>query len=172
MSRNNVYGIACKTCRRRGRKCDRTLPTCKSCHLRNVSCEGYTLRWVNASGQGTLGGQISMDPNHEDAGWQLPHLALEKYSPRKPNRTGSREMSDSSLSDCQRVTASIQAPLNPYQVATRLKSPTAHDIQSRAISTLQRISSSIPMNIGLTRDDLGGFVNYCMPSNRPEGYGP
>jgi hypothetical protein len=49
MTPKSQFGIACKTCRRRGRKCDRTLPKCMSCHQRGVECEGYTLRWINQS---------------------------------------------------------------------------------------------------------------------------
>lgn len=47
-------GIACKTCRRRGRKCDRTLPKCKSCQGRDVECEGYPLRWVGLAARGRI----------------------------------------------------------------------------------------------------------------------
>ncbi|KFY34747.1 hypothetical protein V494_06501 [Pseudogymnoascus sp. VKM F-4513 (FW-928)] len=49
MSQNNIFGVACKTCRRRGRKCDRSLPKCNSCSLRGVECEGYVLRWVDGA---------------------------------------------------------------------------------------------------------------------------
>lgn len=49
MSRENLFGIACKICRRHGRKCDRRLPMCVNCSLRGAECEGYVLRWVNAA---------------------------------------------------------------------------------------------------------------------------
>ncbi|KUJ17254.1 uncharacterized protein LY89DRAFT_696763 [Mollisia scopiformis] len=61
MSRADVFGTACKTCRRRGRKCDRSLPTCTSCSQRGVECEGYVLRWVGVAARGYLASQTSPD---------------------------------------------------------------------------------------------------------------
>jgi hypothetical protein len=59
-------GIACKTCRRRGRKCDRTLPKCMSCHSRGVECEGYPLRWVGLAARGRMAARtyqsVTADP--------------------------------------------------------------------------------------------------------------
>lgn len=59
-------GISCKTCRRRGRKCDRTLPRCMSCHGRDVECEGYPLRWIGLTAKGkrvvrTYNGPVSRE---------------------------------------------------------------------------------------------------------------
>lgn len=54
MNIGSQSGIACKTCRRRGRKCDRTLPKCESCHGRGVECEGYPLRWVGLAARGRM----------------------------------------------------------------------------------------------------------------------
>lgn len=41
------HGVACITCRRRGRKCDKTHPACNACISRGRLCEGYLLRWLN-----------------------------------------------------------------------------------------------------------------------------
>ena len=49
MSRGSLYGVACKTCRRRGRKCDRRLPKCANCGLRGAECEGYPVRWIDGA---------------------------------------------------------------------------------------------------------------------------
>lgn len=57
MTSKPQFGIACKTCRRRGRKCDRTLPMCMSCHRRGVECEGYALRWVGLAARGSMAGR-------------------------------------------------------------------------------------------------------------------
>lgn len=57
MSPDRQSGIACKTCRRRGRKCDRALPKCISCHRRGVECEGYPLRWVGLAARGHKAGR-------------------------------------------------------------------------------------------------------------------
>lgn len=51
------HGTACRTCRRRGRKCDRSLPTCQSCRDRGVLCEGYVLRWAGVAARGRFAGK-------------------------------------------------------------------------------------------------------------------
>lgn len=57
MSQKALHGTACKGCRRRGRKCDRTLPTCLSCERRGVVCEGYVTRWPGVAARGKLAGR-------------------------------------------------------------------------------------------------------------------
>lgn len=57
MYQKAAFPTACKTCRRRGRKCDRTLPTCMSCTERGVLCEGYVMRWVGVAARGKLAGE-------------------------------------------------------------------------------------------------------------------
>ena len=51
------HGAACKTCRRRGKKCTRELPTCKSCEDRGTVCEGYALKWAGLASRGFLVGK-------------------------------------------------------------------------------------------------------------------
>ena len=55
-STDRYHGAACKTCRRRGKKCTRELPTCKSCRDREVECEGYALKWAGLASRGFLAG--------------------------------------------------------------------------------------------------------------------
>lgn len=57
MSQPTLHGTACKGCRRRGRKCDRTLPKCMSCKKRGVECEGYVTRWPGVAARGKLAGK-------------------------------------------------------------------------------------------------------------------
>lgn len=52
-----LFPTACKTCRRRGRRCDRTLPTCLSCRCKGIVCEGYVTRWVGVAARGPLAGK-------------------------------------------------------------------------------------------------------------------
>lgn len=56
-STTQYHGAACKTCRRRGKKCTRELPTCESCKERGVECEGYALKWAGLASRGFLAGQ-------------------------------------------------------------------------------------------------------------------
>lgn len=53
-------GTACKTCRRRGRKCTRELPKCQSCLNKGIECEGYTLRWAGLASRGRLAGKTTL----------------------------------------------------------------------------------------------------------------
>ena len=57
MADGNKHGTACRTCRRRGRRCDKTLPACKACDQRRVQCEGYVTRWPGVAARGKLAGK-------------------------------------------------------------------------------------------------------------------
>lgn len=67
MTSTSQSGIACKTCRRRGRKCDRSLPKCMSCHRRGVECEGYALRWVGLAARGSMAGRTYQPATYDTA---------------------------------------------------------------------------------------------------------
>ncbi|KIW68114.1 hypothetical protein PV04_04081 [Phialophora macrospora] len=67
-SRPHVHPTACRTCRRRGRKCDKTLPTCQSCKDRSVVCEGYVTRWAGVAARGRLRGKSIPVLLDEDTG--------------------------------------------------------------------------------------------------------
>lgn len=51
------FGRACKTCRRRGRGCDRRLPTCNTCETNGLVCEGYLLQWPGLASRGKFVGK-------------------------------------------------------------------------------------------------------------------
>ncbi|KAH8801468.1 fungal-specific transcription factor domain-containing protein [Xylogone sp. PMI_703] len=51
------HGTACRTCRRRGRRCDKTLPSCQSCKNRGSLCEGYVTRWPGVAARGRFAGK-------------------------------------------------------------------------------------------------------------------
>ncbi|KAG5665463.1 hypothetical protein KAF25_009588 [Fusarium avenaceum] len=57
MSHASLHATACIGCRRRGRKCDRTLPSCLSCENRGVNCEGYVTKWPGVAARGKLAGK-------------------------------------------------------------------------------------------------------------------
>lgn len=62
---NKFHGSACKTCRRRGRKCTRELPHCKSCLDKGIECEGYALKWAGIASRGKLAGKTSLAPTEK-----------------------------------------------------------------------------------------------------------
>lgn len=69
-------GTACKTCRRRGRKCTKELPKCQSCLSKGITCEGYTLRWAGLASRGRLAGKTTLDETSSS-----PTSSLEQPSP-------------------------------------------------------------------------------------------
>src|SRR5688500_18995250 len=54
---SSLHANACIVCRRRGRKCDRTLPTCLACEKRGTPCEGYVTKWPGVAARGKLAGK-------------------------------------------------------------------------------------------------------------------
>lgn len=93
------HGAACKTCRRRGRKCSRELPTCRTCADKSIECEGYPLKWAGLASRGFLAG-------HDGVG----EVNFKRSSPsRKADETGAtleRNVASSSSS------ISPQTPIN------------------------------------------------------------
>ncbi|CEJ59487.1 hypothetical protein PMG11_08111 [Penicillium brasilianum] len=57
MANERFFGRACKTCRRRGRGCDRRMPTCNTCEASGQTCEGYQLQWPGLASRGQLVGK-------------------------------------------------------------------------------------------------------------------
>lgn len=65
------FGRACKTCRRRGRGCDRRLPTCSTCESNGLVCEGYLLQWPGLASRGKFVGKsipVSTSKGPEERG--------------------------------------------------------------------------------------------------------
>lgn len=152
MSGRNLFGIACRTCRRRGRKCDRVLPTCMSCRLRGVECEGYAFRWitVNDAARGTA----SAAPIQEIG----MHPALEVRNPSR--RHGARHPRRPA-----RVSEEAELPeLN--QNVTEFSTLHPEKMESGVIPAKRQRDWGIPMTKGIAHDELGGFVEYCMEPER------
>lgn len=156
MSRSNLFGIACKTCRRRGRKCDRNLPTCRSCSIRGVECEGYVLRWVDAAAQGTLAGKTHTAPDHETN----LHLSLDLSTPTKAKLTKSGWLMNSQHPYHQAQIALTAKPLRIHKDSVNSEGSSVHDTNYRAISILRQQNRSILKFVGTVSDDLGGFIKY------------
>lgn len=57
MTNERYFGRACKTCRRRGRGCDRRMPSCNTCETSGQTCEGYQLQWPGLASRGQLVGK-------------------------------------------------------------------------------------------------------------------
>jgi hypothetical protein len=164
MSRNNLFGVACRTCRRRGRKCDRSLPTCMRCRRRGVECEGYVLRWVtvDAAARGTLAGQTYTAPDLETD----LHLAPELRTPSKANTTKAHGVENSPHPHQHSKVASKAELPEIHEHVTECSSFSPQNIESRAISAQRQENLSIPIAVGIVRDNLGGFIEYCIKTHR------
>lgn len=57
MVNEQYFGRACKTCRRRGRGCDRRMPACNTCETSGQTCEGYLLQWPGLASRGQFVGK-------------------------------------------------------------------------------------------------------------------
>ncbi|KAJ6037172.1 hypothetical protein N7540_001451 [Penicillium herquei] len=57
MVNEQYFGRACKTCRRRGRGCDRRMPSCNTCEASGQKCEGYLLQWPGLASRGQFVGK-------------------------------------------------------------------------------------------------------------------
>lgn len=156
MSDPGVWGTACKTCRRLGRKCDRTLPTCQRCKLRGVTCEGYVLRWVGNVARGPVA------------------AATEEITPySRPKRRPSRPSIDKN--ELQHITS----PENSTTVVplSQLSSRLVQEVQD--VSTVSPVTSMLPqenraiavnsalcqpnpmMELAPPNDNLGGLIGNC-----------
>lgn len=76
-------GIACKTCRRRGRKCTRELPACQSCLDKGLECEGYPLKWAGLASRGYLAGKQNRNIDTRNSN---RHTRASHSSEQRPKR--------------------------------------------------------------------------------------
>ena len=151
------HGAACISCRRQGRKCDRTIPSCRACLDRGSLCEGYLLRWSTATS----------NPLSRKPGWTrlahtrksrrkslsgLPFVSVDEASPDSNNTAADVMKKD-------RVPAGTTG--GPSAIDPAVGCPLGYDIDSTAAIALLTASthpyaiapSSIP-------DGLGHLVNY------------
>ncbi|QPC67981.1 hypothetical protein HYE67_010212 [Fusarium culmorum] len=92
MEAASYHATACINCRRRGRKCDRTLPKCLSCEKRGVACEGYVTKWPGVAARGKLAGRSIPVAD----GSVIIAGAHSKARQRQPNRDASMTPTTSS----------------------------------------------------------------------------
>ncbi|KAF2120267.1 fungal-specific transcription factor domain-containing protein [Lophiotrema nucula] len=153
MIRSDKFGTACRTCRRRGRKCDRTLPACLSCSKRGVVCEGYVLRWVGAAARGPLAGQVSTAKRSKSGVGESTLLAESRHT---------KDVSNAEL-----------PPAHAHIIEAT--SATVQESGARAISVLRRQNWGIPNTVEADGDNLEGLIEYYgreLSAAFYLGYGP
>ncbi|KAJ4123049.1 hypothetical protein NW768_010041 [Fusarium equiseti] len=82
MASSSLHATACIGCRRRGRKCDRTLPTCHACEKRGTPCEGYITKWPGVAARGKLAGK-SIPVMNSSAGIAQSHAQLTRAQQKR-----------------------------------------------------------------------------------------
>lgn len=151
MSHRSLHGTACKGCRRRGRKCDRTLPTCLSCEHRGVACEGYITRWPGVAARGKL------------AGKSIPISdSLVVISKASPTRARQRH-AHSTLAGSSDSKHNTSSNLSRQPSGSRLVS---HDPLYHSSSLVNILSSA-------GNDDMDKLIKHCMltPAHLSLGFG-
>ena len=137
-----------------------------SCRRRGVECEGYVLRWVTvdaaAAARGTLAGQTYTAPGLETH----LHLALELRTPRKANTTKAHGVENSPHPHQHAKVASKAELPEIHEHVTECSSFSPQNIESRAISAQRQENLSIPIVVGIVRDNLGGLIEYCIKTHR------
>jgi hypothetical protein len=130
------HGTACVTCRRRGRKCDKTLPSCRSCANRGVLCEGYVLRWSTSASPNCPKPEKTNTPPH-------PRYSTALGAPGKAYVFVSGQ-------ELQEASSDSRATMPPEK-------PEA----SAAVSLLTNATSEYAINPYMIADGLGDLVQYC-----------
>jgi len=134
--RHATHPTACRTCRRRGRKCDKTLPSCQSCKDRYVECEGYVTRWPGVAARGKLRGKTIPILVDEECG---DTRCLVKRKSSVPSSTTTKTQT----SPPQKL------PIKPQ-----------HQRHSQEVSRVPH-SSAIEWIFPGTSDSLDPFIDYC-----------
>lgn len=159
MSSVSRHPTACKNCRRRGRKCDRTLPSCVSCQDRGVSCEGYVTRWVGVAARGKLAGKdtpILEDLSGAEDEQSLKLLGLQ-HSLGVEN-SGSSSASGAPTASLESGSAAETTPLNftlEGQSATLIPPTTSPVAGSDNLAIIAAEAAR--------SDGLEGLIKYCKP---------
>lgn len=167
MAQKAVFPTACKTCRLRGKRCDRTLPACMSCTQRGVVCDGYVTRWVGLAARGKLAGEILPNSRKKGAKCLRQSFLAQSIStsPVQPLRSPKGPAS----SGPQSIPQTASLPLGDQDdCASRQRES---DVESNsALSTLccgnnsrttQQQELRICMNALPDVDNLQGLIHYC-----------
>lgn len=166
MSRGNLFGIACKTCRRRGRKCDRRLPTCMNCSLRGTECEGYVLRWVNAA--------VEKESSTDQTLGSLDHETNVLLTPNMRHSTkakGTKTRRVTSSAHSRRLTRSAwNTEPQVHEHVARSNRPMMQVTTSRGFYERQQQNWIIPTIKMMAPDDFEDLIRYCtkIPRSRAD----
>ena len=129
------HGAACITCRRRARRCDRTLPFCRACASRGICCEGYLLRWSRSD---------TSRPSHK----RNVDVSLASTRKTKLETPGTR------------IFVSREANSDD-SIEPALADSADHEIDSAAaIAALSDTTSEYDVGPASVPDGLGHLVNY------------
>lgn len=167
MVQTAVSPTACKTCRRRGKRCDRSFPACMSCTQRGVKCEGYVTRWVGLAARGRLAGEILPNSRKKDSK-RLRHSSLAQPA-LNSTAEASRRDEDLASSSPESISFTVSSPAEDHHDSVSRK----HDSTVENISSLTAVCRRNPppmaqqrepriyMNALPDADYLQGLIQYC-----------
>lgn len=147
-----THGSACETCRRRRRKCDKTVPTCRQCVDRGILCEGYVWRWTEA-----VSSSPSCVSKKRDTFPQSQARRLSRLNKQTPGDDGGTPISKHQLHSSRKRSASRTSTdprTNGSSGSTSTVSPPSlHESANSCECEYMLDSSTI-------QDGLGDLVNY------------
>lgn len=154
------HGAACITCRRRGRKCDKTLPACRRCVGSGGLCEGYLLRWSETlSSEPTMRQQSHMLLSHtrktrRSCASQEPFVFLD---------ASTLEGKESPTSHGEASLQNVSPASSWQELSTTYNDHCAPVIDSAAaIALLTNSTKDYDIDPCSVPDGLGHLVNYGM----------
>lgn len=167
MSQKASFPTACKTCRRRGKKCDRTLPSCMSCTQRGVPCEGYVTRWVGVAARGKLAGETL--PNSRKKESKRLRQSSSAQLTSHLTAEASRNPEDVASSTPESIHTTVPLPAGDHQGSACRKHENAVDNNSPPTTvrhrywflTAQQRAPRICINALPDADNLQDLIRYC-----------
>jgi Fungal Zn(2)-Cys(6) binuclear cluster domain len=167
MSHSGLFGTACKTCRRLGRKCDRTRPACMRCDQRGVVCEGYVFRWVGIGAGEPLAVPVDSGTNTSFTYNANPRTKRRPSRSRMTKIDNDITSSTCSLaesatvarqpqSDHPRIFEDIQDEGTISQAETKLK-----EKDRQIVMTLTSSKLDPQTKMSSPNDNLGPLIKYC-----------
>ncbi|KAJ5523678.1 hypothetical protein N7494_010328 [Penicillium frequentans] len=149
------FGRACKTCRRRGRGCDRRLPTCNTCESNGLVCEGYLLQWPGLASRGKFVGKSIPVSTGKGQGGRAGKegkggkgvKGAKATKARRSRRTQPTEVEVSTSTPALALAPASQSP--PDEAQDNQGDPT----QSRMLNAPKFLTKEIPIDPQLAIDD-------------------
>ena len=166
MTRSELFGTACKTCRRLGRKCDRTLPACVRCNNRGVVCEGYVFPWVGTAtpvGTGSTNNSKGRTIAHSRTEQRLNKLRKTKIDDDQISLTLTSAKTTAAVPDSNSGLLRLFGAVQDDGTASRVET-TSQEKNRHIFIDLSSSAFRLPPDLGPPNDNIGPLITYCQAS--------